>query len=85
MSRPSHDVRRTAGRASGSVVLLLMLLTGLGAWNYHRNLQVEKETEGVRPYESYATDDIQALRDAYEAELAGSQAQFAAAKRQRVR
>lgn len=82
---PRHDPRRTAGRASGSLLLLVVLLAGAGAWNYHRNLEIERQSEGHRPYESYATEDIQALREAFESELTGSEAQFEAAKRRRTR
>ncbi len=77
--------RRQSGRALGSVLLLLVLLSGLGAWNYHRNLQIERESEGLRPYESYASADLEALKAAYESELNTSRRQFSAAKDQRVR
>ena len=85
MSSARHDVRRTAGRASGSLVFLLLLIAGAGGFNYHRNLEIERQSEGHRPYEGYSTEDIQALRAAFESELAGSEAKFAAAKRQRTR
>ena len=85
MSVSRHDARRTAGRASGSLLFLLVLLVGAGGFNYHRNLEIERQSEGHRPYESYSTEDIQALRDAFESELVGSEAKFAAAKRQRTR
>lgn len=77
--------RMRAGRATGSVLLLLVLLSGLGAWNYHRNWQIEQATEGTRPYQSYAVADLEALRDAYQAELEGVRARFDAAKRERRR
>ncbi len=77
--------RRRSGRASGQVLLLLALLSGAGAWNYHRNWQVEQETEGLRPYAAYARDDLVALRDAYAAELTGARDRFDRARRQRVR
>ena len=82
-NHPRH--RREAGRATGSILLLLVLVSGLGAWNYHRNLTIEKQSEGRRPYESYAVADIEALRSAYASELDGVEAQFDVAKRQRVR
>ena len=85
MDRPRLDIRRRAGRATGQVAFLLVLLSSLGGWNYHRNLEIERQTEGARPYESYSSKDVQALRDAYAGELQGSEAQFAAAKRQRTR
>ena len=77
--------RATAGHATGTLLLLLVLLLGLGGWNYHRNWQIEKQTERHRPYQSYAEADVEALREAYRAELEGVRAQFDAAKRKRVR
>jgi len=77
--------RSQSGRATGSIMLLLVLLSGLGAWNYHRNWQIEIETEGHRPYRSYAVADLDALREAYASELVGVRAQFDAAKRNRKR
>lgn len=85
MASIRHDARRSAGRVSGSMVLLLLLLVGGGGYNYHRNLEIERQSEGHRPYERYSIEDVQALRDAFESELAGSEAKFAAAKRQRTR
>jgi len=76
---------RTAGRATGSLVLLLLILSGAGAWNYHRNWQIEKETEAQRPYASYASADLEALRSAYQSELGEVRAQFDSAKARRVR
>jgi len=77
--------RRESGRATGSVLFLLVLLSGVGAWNYHRNWTIEQETEGHRPYQSYSVADIEALHAAYQGELNGVEAQFDAAKRKRVR
>lgn len=85
MPTSRRDPRRTAGRANGSLLFLLFLLGGAGVWNYHRNLEIERQSEGHRPYESYSTEDIQALRAAFESELAGSEARFEAVKRQRSR
>ena len=79
------SARATAGHATGTLLLLLVLLLGFGGWNYHRNWQIEKQTEGHRPYQSYAEADLETLRDAYRAELEGVRAQFDAAKRKRVR
>ena len=59
-------------------------MSGVGAWNYHRNLQIE-QAESHRPYSTYATEDVEALRSAYGTELQGGRAQFASAKRNRAR
>ncbi|MEE8165961.1 MAG: hypothetical protein V3T64_10365 [Myxococcota bacterium] len=77
--------RFRAGGALASVVLLLLVLAGVGAWNYHRNLQIELQTEGPRPYENYAQMDLKALRSAYAADLEGVRAQLVHAKQQRAR
>ena len=77
--------RSQAGRATGSLLLLLVLVSGLAAWNYHRNWQIERETERSRPYRSYAVEDLEALREAYAGELEGVRARFEQAKRSRMR
>ena len=77
--------RNQAGRATGSLILLLLLLVGAGGWNYHRNWQLEKATENTRPYESYAVADLEALQEAYASELRGVRAEFDSAKRNRAR
>ena len=77
--------RLRAGGALGSAVALLLVVAAAGAWNYHRNLQIELQTEGPRPYKSYVQMDIEALRSAYAAELAGGRAPHVHAKQQRGR
>jgi hypothetical protein len=77
--------RNQAGRATGSLVLLLLVLAGAGGWNYHRNWQIEQATEGARPYRGYAVEDLEKLREAYASELNGVRAEFDSAKRNRAR
>ena len=77
--------RSRAGNSLGSVVLLLLIVAAAGAWNYHRNLQIELQTQGPRPYESLAKPEVEALRSAYAADLEGVRAQLVHAKRQRGR
>ena len=77
--------RNQAGRATGSLVLLLLILVVAGGWNYHRNLQIEKATEGLRPYQGYSVDDLESLREAYAGELLGVRADYDSAKRNRAR
>lgn len=80
------DHRRQAGRATGSALLLLIMLGALGGWNYHRNWQIEQESTGAkRPYEGYSSKDLESLRSAYESELATMRIRFDAAKRRRTR
>lgn len=83
--RHNRSSRRQSGKALGSIVLLLLLASGIGAWNYRRNLALEAQQEGHRPYAGYATEDLESLRAAYSAELTGSEARFAQAQQQRVR
>ena len=74
--------RNQAGRATGPLVLLLLVLCAGGAWNYQRNLQVEKATG---PYKGYSVEELTSLRDAYTSELRGVRAHFDSAKRNRAR
>jgi hypothetical protein len=75
--------RRRAGNTTGGAIVLLLLVAGLGAWNYHRNLQIERESEGSRPYRSYASSDLEALRSAYAMELESVRAELAQTKQRR--
>ncbi len=65
--------------------MLLLLAAGAGGWNYHRNLEIEKASEGNRPYRSYAVEDLESLRAAYASELESVRANFDSAKRRRAR
>ncbi|MFK7897382.1 MAG: hypothetical protein AB8G23_16200 [Myxococcota bacterium] len=76
--------RRETGAALGSILCLLVLLSGAGAWNYHRNWTAE-QTAGPRPFASYASEDLEALRSAYSSEVDQNQARFDSAKRNRNR
>lgn len=55
---------RTERGSASALVLLLLLLVGAVAWNYHRNL--EAESREFRPYRGYAQADLDALIGAYE-------------------
>ena len=63
---------RSERGSAGALVLVLALLVGAVAWNFHRNL--EAESREFRPYRGYAEADIDALIGAYEqaAEKAGT-------------
>jgi uncharacterized protein HemX len=77
--------RRQAGGATASLLLLLAILVGGGGYNYWRNYQQELKEERPRPFKTYQTDDLEALRDAYEAEVGQAQARFSAQNQRRVR
>jgi hypothetical protein len=77
--------RSTSGRATGMVVLLLIVMFAAGGWNYHRNLQITQEAEGLRPFASYAVADLEALREAYQSDLEKVRVRFDRAQSQRVR
>ncbi len=74
-------------RAGGATVplLFLVLLLGLGAYNYHRNWTAESAAQGPRPFESYATGDLEQLRDAYNSEIVQLERHYSAQERRRVR
>ena len=55
--------RRIAGNTTSSLLLLLVALLGLGAWNYYRNYQLERASEQGRPYSGYSTREVELLRD----------------------
>ena len=64
--------KRSERGSASALVLVLVLLVGALAWNFHRNLAAERRE--FRPYRGYAEADIEALIGAYEqaAEKAGS-------------
>ncbi len=84
MTHSDLNRRRQEGKALGSFLLLLVLVSGAGAWNYHRNLQAEL-AERHRPYATYASEDLEALRSAYSTEVQGERVHFDSAKRNRAR
>jgi len=81
-----RDDRRRSGRTVTSLLVLLVLLLGAGGANYVRNMQAEQADATPRPFESYATGDLEALRSAYAAEVEAFQKRYdaQAARRQRA-
>jgi hypothetical protein len=78
------DKRRVAGNTMGSLALILVILVGGGAWNYHRNYQLERSSEQGRPYSGYSVREVELLRDAAAAELEAARARFERARRGRA-
>ena len=78
------DERRIAGISTASLALFLLVLVGAGAWNYHRNYQLERSDARGRTYSGYSTREVTLLRDAAAAELATAKARFERAQRNRA-
>jgi len=78
------DERRIAGNTTAGLALVLLVLVGVGAWNYHRNWTLERASERGRPYAGYSARDVELLRDAVAGELDQKRAVLARAKRGRV-
>ena len=66
---------RKRGGSGGKLLLLLAVLAGLGGYNYQRNL--EAEAQEIRPYRGYSDADLEALENAYRAELEVLDARYA--------
>jgi hypothetical protein len=76
--------RREAGNAMVLMALVLLIVVG-GAYNYQRNMQAEKSEQGPRPFKGYSSDDLSALRDAYDQEVKAYERTYSARQQQRVR
>ena len=69
-----HVLNRS--RQDGAIrgaVLALVVLIGLGGWNYQKSYRADLENPRALPFEGYATDDLRSLRAAYSEELERSQ------------
>jgi len=64
------------------LLLLLGLVSGAGAWNYRRN--VELEAAEPRPYGSYSREDLESLQSAYASETNKHMDQYRAASSKKV-
>ncbi len=76
--------RRIAGNSTASLALLLLALVGVGAWNYHRNYQLERASERGRVYSGYSTHEVELLRDAASSELETARVRFDRAQGRRA-
>lgn len=55
------------GKPLLTLLLLLLVAGGIGAWNYDRNLK--KESQLPRPWKSYSMADLQSMEGAYKTEI----------------
>ena len=80
----SKNKRREGNAALGLAAVLTVLLCA-GGMNYVRNLQADQASEETRPFHGYQTDDLTALKSAYEAEVAQSESRYQRARAGRQR
>jgi hypothetical protein len=66
-----------------TLLLLLAVLVGAGAWNYRRNAAVEEDD--YRPFRGYTDEAIAQLIDAYEGQHERSSKRFEAAASRNVK
>ena len=58
--------RRNRGNALPSLLILIALILGVGAWNYHKNLALDEQE--YRPFRGHSDEALHQLIDAYENE-----------------
>ena len=66
-----------------TMLLLLAILVGAGAWNYRRNAAVEEDD--YRPFRGYTDEAVEQLIDAYEGQHERSSKRFEAAASRKVK
>lgn len=77
------STHRNRGGASPLVLVAILLgAIGAGAYNYHRNWKLEASAERG-PLAGYSTGDLEALADAYRAEVAAGTARYESARKGR--
>ncbi len=75
--------RAQAGGGVAGLFLILLLMVGGLAFNYHRNVQAEAQED--RPYRGYATEDLESLLAAYEGRQGAQSARYEAAAGRRAK
>ncbi len=74
--------RAQAGNGVAGLFLILLLVVGVGAFNYHQNLQAEAEED--RPYRGYSDEELEALLGAYQGRKDAQSARYEASAGRRV-
>jgi hypothetical protein len=71
----------------GGLLLLLVLVLGIGAagtWNYQRNVELETQEQGARPFQGYSDADLEALAGAYRQEIESLDRRYRTARGKRT-
>jgi hypothetical protein len=74
--------RHQAGNGVLTLLVLLALLAGAGAWNYQRNVAAERAE--YRPYRGYTDEAIEQLASAYETKQTGDSKRYEAVAARRA-
>lgn len=69
------------GSKLGATVMALLVVGAAGGFNYHRNLQAEKQEEHKRPLSGYDDAELSALAEAYRTEIETLQQRRASLRR----
>ena len=75
--------RAQAGSGVAGLFLILLVMVGALAFNYHRNVQAESQED--RPYRGHATEDLESLLAAYEGRQGTQSARYEAAAGRRAK
>ncbi len=75
-------VRRGPEINVGALAFLLVLLSGMGGWNYIQNTRIEAAE--LRPYRGYSDADLEELIVAYEGQAEGRNQRYEAASAGKV-
>jgi len=73
------------GGGKGMAGILLVILIGLGGFNYHRNYEREQQEAREQTFGGYDDAGLEALAQAYEAEAEGLDEQYRALRARRAR
>ena len=57
--------KKSKGGGGFLLLVILVLAGGLGGWNYKRNLTLEANQSGARPFQGYADSALVDLAEAY--------------------
>ena len=64
------------GGSAAMIGILLVILVGIGGWNYHRNYQIEQAERSQTTFSGYDSASLEQLAEAYRAEVQGLEQQY---------